>query len=122
MFALLDPINRKKGGIKWPLVVHTVVMFSFVTIFTAQGIWVQSVSYIDDRDFDGDHKLIPGPFSYELLALNDGVGLFPTILIYVNTWLADGLLVSPAFDVRSNPQMSYASVSFSSTVATLFTP
>ena len=49
--ASLDPVNREDGGIEWPLAIHTVVMFSFATAFTAQNLWVHSLLYVDGRSF-----------------------------------------------------------------------
>ena len=70
--ALLYPVDSR-AGIKWAFVVYTVAMFSFATVFTAINLDFQSISYVDNREF------------------NAGAGgefLF-------NECLADGLLVSP---------------------------
>ena len=95
MGALFSPVNRRKG-IKWVLVVHTVAMFSFVTVYTATGLDLQSISYIDNREFPGiDGVLSPGPLGYQFLIYSNVINIVPTLMFQFNNWLADGLLVSP---------------------------
>jgi hypothetical protein len=98
MGALFNPIDRAKG-IKWGLVAHTTaLMFSFVTIYTAHGLDLQSISYIDNREF-------PTSTACYLLDLLDTSSsstptpstLCPTLMFQFNNWLADGLLVSLRF-------------------------
>lgn len=120
MSSLLNPANRGMGGIKWPLVIHTLVMFSFVTVFTTQSLLLESDSYVDNRDFPGNSLFLPGPFAYQVTLYTAAISLIPTIMIYVNTWLADGLLVSPMFN--STYSMSHFSGFFSSIVATSSMP
>ena len=98
MGSLLDPVNRRMGGINWPLVIHTLVIFSFVTVFTTQSLLLESDSYVDNRDFPGDNLFLPGPFAYQATLYTAAISLIPTVMIYVNTWLADGLLVSSMFN------------------------
>jgi hypothetical protein len=59
MAALFNPANRRREGIKWGLVSYTVVMFSFVTVFTAMNLNIQSISYIDNREFPGVEGVLP---------------------------------------------------------------
>lgn len=95
MAALFSPVNRKRG-IKWGLVAHTVAMFSFATVYTGTGLDLQSISYIDNRDFPGiDGVLSPGPLGYEFLIYSNAINVVPTLMFQFNNWLADGLLVSP---------------------------
>lgn len=71
-------------------------MFSFVTIYTATGLDLQSISYIDNRDFPGiDGVLSPGPLGYQFLIYSNAINVVPTLMFQFNNWLADGLLVRP---------------------------
>lgn len=95
MSALFNPVNRAKG-IKWALVAHTIAMFSFVTVYTATGLDLQSISYIDNREFPGiDGVLSPGPLGYQFLIYSNIINVVPTLMFQFNNWLADGLLVNP---------------------------
>lgn len=118
MTALL---NRPKGGIKWGLVAHTVAMFSFATINSAMTLDIQSISYIDNREFSGgDYVSLPGPFGYQFFIFSEAINGVPNIMFFLNQWLADGLLVSSV--PKSIIQVSDVSYSSSSTVATLSFP
>lgn len=92
MGALLNPIDRTRG-IKWGLVAHTSLMFSFVTINTAMSLDIQSVSYIDKRKFPSEEGLPPGPFGYQLFLYSKAISFVTTLMFFLNNWLADGLLV-----------------------------
>ena len=95
MDALFDPVNRAKGGTKWPLVAHTAAMFSFVTVYIATSLDLQSISYIDNREFPGIDGLVPpGPLGYQLSIYYKAINLVPNLMVLLNNWLADGLLVS----------------------------
>lgn len=95
MSALLNPVNSTRGGIKWPLVAYTVVMFSIVTLSNAIGLDIRSISYIDNREFPGvDGELPPGPVGYENLIIFEAISILPSITFFLNNWLADGFLVS----------------------------
>jgi hypothetical protein len=96
--ALLDPANRKGGGIKWGLVAHTVAMFAFVTVYTATNLFFQSAAYIDNREYPGTDGLSPGPIGYQLSAYYKPIAFMPSVMFLLNNWLADGLLVGSAFD------------------------
>jgi len=93
MIALLNPANRKMGGIKWGLVAHTFFMFSFVTIYTATNLAFQSISYIDNREFPGGGGLDPGPLGYQFFSYSIGISVVQTVVFLLNGWLADGLLL-----------------------------
>ena len=98
MSALLSHANRATGGVNWLLVAHTAAMFSFVTIYTAMNSNLQSISYIDNREFPGiDDQISPGPLGYQLFIYGEAVSVVPNIMFLLNNWLADGLLVSSAF-------------------------
>lgn len=98
MSALLNPINRTNGdgSIKWLFVAHTAAMFSIVTVYTGMYLNLQSISFIDNREYAGsDGGLPPGPIGYQHLIYNKPISFSPHIMFMLNTWLADGLLVSP---------------------------
>ena len=103
MAALLNPVNRTKGGFRWGLVVHTVAMFSFVTVYTATNLDIQSISYIDNRNFPGIKGVLPaGPLAYQLLILPEAVSVVSDVMFLLNSWLADGLLVSSALHFQNH--------------------
>ena len=108
MAALLSPVDRRRGGIKWGHVSYTVLMFSLATVYTATNLNVQSVSFIDNREFPGvEGVLPPGPLGY--LWFNSRVlCTVPNLMFLLNNWLADGLMVGSLFDVvqLSNPSSS----------------
>ena len=97
MGALLDPSNRTKGGVRWGLVLHTTTMFSLATVFTGMTLHIQSISFIDSREFTGDTLLPPGPLGYQVLLDSEPIGIVPSAVLVLNQWLADGLLVCSAF-------------------------
>jgi hypothetical protein len=96
MAALLNPINHGRGGIKWGLVVYTAAMFVFVTIGISMDLHLLPFSYIDNREFPGDDEVLvfPGPLGYRIFLTSKMIGVFPNIMGLINSWLADGLLVS----------------------------
>lgn len=97
MDALFNPTNRANGGIKWPLVFHTVAMFSFATVDTALNSDLQSICYVDNRDFTGvDRRLPSGPIGYQQFVYSAAITVVPNITFLLNTCLADGLLVGSA--------------------------
>jgi hypothetical protein len=97
MDALFDRGNRAKGGTKWPLIAHTIAMFLFATVYTATALDLQSNAYIDNREFPGIDGLVPpGPLGYQLSIYYKAIVLVPNLMVLLNSWLADGLLVSSA--------------------------
>ena len=101
MAALLKPIHLRGDGVKWGLVSYTMAMFSFVTVFTATNLIVQSNSFIDNREF-GNQPLASeyyshGPLAYQSIGCPRGLGFIPSLMFFLNYWLADGLLVSSSF-------------------------
>ena len=94
MMALFALPGRR---FEWILVAHTVAMFSLVTIFTATSFNIQSVSYIDIRESPlVDFALTNGPL-YTYFNYFQSIDVAPIVTFVLNGWLADGLLVSPAF-------------------------
>ena len=69
-------------------------MFSAVTINIGMNLDVQSLSYIDKREFPGAGVLFPGPLGYEFLINSNVLTVLPDVMFTLNGWLADGLLVS----------------------------
>lgn len=95
MGALLNPPDRRKGGVKWALVAHTTAMFSLATVALVTNLQLQSISYIDNRGFPGVDGAQPsGPFAYQFFIIYDVINIIPGIMFFSNQWLADGLLVS----------------------------
>ena len=99
MAALFDPVHRRGERTKWGLVSYTMVMFSLVTVFTATNLDIQSISYIDNREFPGVEGV--GPFRYEWFISAEILTTVSNVVFPLNNWLADGLLVSSLFDVTS---------------------
>ena len=104
MAALLKPIHLRGDGVKWGLISCTVVMFSFVTVFTATSLIVQSNSYIDNRGFrDFYENRLLGPYIYEPHEYQSATNcpttpvFIPGLMFLFNYWLTDGLLVHPSF-------------------------
>jgi len=95
--------NRTWRDIKWALVAHTTAMFSFVTIYTATYLHVQNISYIDNREFPSvDGVFIPGPIGYsDLLYSKPRVRLITTIMFFLNSGLADALLLYRCYIIYS---------------------
>ena len=121
--ALFNTVHHPRGTIKWPLVAHTVAMFSILTVSIGLYLDTQSVAYIDDRNTPqaGDDDLLSaGPGIYREFLYSKANGVVLNIMISLNAWLADGLLVSPAFN--SVPPVSDTGYSSSSAVAGLSTP
>lgn len=120
MGVLLSPSYRTRKGVRWGLVAYTATSFTFVTLFTALNLDVQSISYIDNREFPGNDELPPGPLGYQYLIYSKAITIVPNLMFLLNNWLADGLLVSPVSS--SVFQASHMSYSRSSTAATFFIP
>jgi len=92
--ALFDPANRRREGTKWGFVIYTVLMFSFVTIFTGTISYVLSTSFIDNREFPGvGDKVPPGPIGYKFFIYPKVITVISGLTFLLNNWLADGLLV-----------------------------
>lgn len=121
MTALFNPVNRRREGIQWGLVAYTTAMFAIVTVFTAMNLDIQSISFIDNREFPGIVGILPpGPLGYQFLIYSKVISIVPNIMFLLNNWLADGFLVSPV----PNPlaQVSDLDCSSSSIVVTSSLP
>ena len=119
MVALLDPINRTRGGIKWGFVVHTVAMFLIFMMTAALDPQARSIFYVDDRNFHGNDEIIPEALGYHWYRPSiEAIGTASNVAFPLNQWLADGLLVSPVS--KSIASAFNAHRAFSCIVATLF--
>ena len=104
MAELRNPVYRREEGIKWGFIFYTLAMFSFVTVYTAMNLHIQSKSFIDNRE-GGGHLTSTvsnsGPLYYQYNIRGTTLGLIPNVMFTLNNWLADGLLVSSSFDATS---------------------
>ena len=99
-FKCMSALHGRKGGFKWVLVTHTVVMFSFVTVAIAALLYTLSGSYIDNRSFPGpDTSPWSGPIGYQLYTYHEPLRIIPLVALVLNNWLADGLLVRSVFNL-----------------------
>lgn len=96
MIALLNPINRTGGGIKWGLVIHTVTMFSALTLNAAMNLKLSSITYIENRESpDTNSSPPPGSPGYQFFAESMEITDVVTVVFNLNSCLADGFLASP---------------------------
>ena len=121
MRALINPPSRGMTSVRWVVTAHTVAMLSIVTVNTAMSLNIQSISYIDNREFPGANGVPnPGPLGYQSFIYSKPISIAPYTMFFLNNWLVDGLQVS--FTSNSGAQMGNVGCSSSSTVAILFTP
>ena len=100
MAGLLTPLYRRREGVKWGVISYTLALFSFVTVYTAMNLDIESVSYIDNRDFPGvEGMLPPGPLGFRSFIYSDALSITPNVMFFLNNWLADAFLVSSLFDI-----------------------
>ena len=90
--TLFKHIHVGRESVNWGLISYTVVMFSFVTVYTALNLNLQSTSFIDNREFPG------GPTTYQINAQVGVPGIPPNVFFISNYWLADGFLVRSLSD------------------------
>ena len=98
MAALFNPGHRRGEPVKRGLVSYTVAIFSVVTIQTAMDLDLQSISFIDNREFPGSDLSPPGPIGYQPFISKEALSIIPNALFTLSNWMADGLLVSSLFD------------------------
>ena len=78
--ALLNPIHRREERITWGLVSYAVVMFLLVTVGNAVHPYLQSISFINNRDFPGIEGVVdPGPLVYQLFVAPKVLGIVPSV-------------------------------------------
>ena len=74
---------------------YTATMFSLATINIAMNLDIQSISYVNNRDFPGFSDLLgSGPAGYQFFITSKAIQVVPTAILFFNFWLGDGLLVS----------------------------
>ena len=98
MTALFNPVYRRGGHIKWGLIPYTVAMFSSLTVHNAVVFSIQSLCYIDNRNFPGGDSMPPGPIGCQQSTDSGALDLIAYTTFLFNGSLADGLLVSSLFD------------------------
>ena len=77
---------------------------------------IQSISYIDNREFPGNDALPPGPLGYQYLIYSKAITIVPNLMFLLNNWLADGLLVSSVPNsIFHAPHVSYLCSSIAAT-------
>ena len=91
MAGLFDPVHRRGERVKWGIVSYTAVMFFLTTVLIAVNFDINSVSFIDNRQFPG------GPGEYLETVLPMSLNPVADTMAIFNSWLADGLLVSSLF-------------------------
>ena len=93
--ALLNPAYRRGEGIKWGLVCYTAAISSLVTVLTGMYFNIQSICYINNRDFPGAEGTVPpGPLGYIWIISASPLEVIPNVAFALCNWLADGFLVS----------------------------
>lgn len=91
MRALINPPGRMTS-VRWVVTAHTVAMFSIVTVNTAMSLNIQSISYIDNREFPGANGVPnPGPLGYQSFIYSKPISIAPYTMFFLNNWLVDGL-------------------------------
>ena len=65
MAGLLNPVRRRpEEGIRWGLVSYTAAMFSFMTVYIATSLNIQSLAFVDNRESPYNPPL-SGPLGYQ---------------------------------------------------------
>ena len=64
-------------------------------------LYIQSLSYVDNRMFPGGSTLPPGPYGYQQSIAPTAISVVQDASFVLNNWLADGLLVGSLFDVAT---------------------
>lgn len=82
--------GRARRSIRLVLVAHTVAMFFFLTVSIAMGMNLQSISWINNREFNDPP--FPGPLGYKA-QFHSITRSIPGTTFQLNQWLADGLLL-----------------------------
>ena len=79
-------------------------MCLFVTVQTGMQLNIQSISYLNNREFPGIPGVAsPGPLGYQSIIFSDALSIIPNLIFFLNGWLADGLLVGPFDAVFTHP-------------------
>jgi len=108
MGALFSSTYRAKTATKWSFVAFVSIMFSFVTIYTAMDLNLQSISYIDNREFPGNSDLPPGPLGYQFLIHANVLSIVPNFMFILCSWMANGLLIYRCYELYDNNHLVIA--------------
>ena len=95
MGALLNPVNRMRGGVRWGLAVHTIAMFSTATMKFAMEINLGFIDFTKNQEFFTNEGFIGEPTKYLSTFFSHKIDLPLALAFPLNQWLSDGLLVSP---------------------------
>ena len=99
MAALFNPIYRRGERVKWGLISYTVAIFSSLTAHNVAVFKIESICFIDNRNFPGGDDGIPlGPLGYQLSTASGALNLIAYITFFFSGSLANGLLVSSLSD------------------------
>ena len=104
MSALFNPAHRRGERVKWGLVFYTVMMFSLVTAYTAMNLHMLSMSINHPKP-----RSRPGIYEYLNVVYFDAIAVIPRAVFRLTNLSADGLLVSPLFDVVQEPHANSSS-------------
>ena len=75
---------------------YTSANFLLVTVYTAMSFNIQSVSYVDNREFFGDDSATSlEPLGHQSSAYFKVDNIARTVAYVLSHWLNNGLLVSP---------------------------
>ena len=99
MGALLNLGERTRERVRWGLVAYVTTAFLFVTVFITATLDRQSTSFINNQDFRGFKDIPSGPLGHQMFIYSKMICVIPNIMLMLNNWLADGLLVGSV----SNP-------------------
>jgi hypothetical protein len=91
-------IGKKSRNLKsnWWLLLYIVAMFILGTLFLAGDIVMSTKAWIDNRNFPGIPAagLPPGPNGYVLVEFSAPQTMMANAAYSIQSWLADGLMVS----------------------------
>lgn len=96
---------KKRSGSDWAILAYVGALFTFGTVYTATNLNLQSVSYVNNRNFPGNDDFPPGPLGYQWSIHASGLSIVPNLMFMLSSWLADGLLIYRCFFIYS---MNYA--------------
>jgi len=74
---------------------------------------LQSISYIDNREFPGNDLAPPGPLGYQWFIHNQAISIVPNLMFIMNNWLDDAFLIYRCCVIYA---MNYSVVAFPSLV------
>lgn len=85
-------------------------MFSLTTVAITMFLYTLLISFVDNRGFPGPrHAPLSGPIGYQVFILRGLFAYFPTIVLFLNNWLIEGLLLYRCFVIYN---MNYPAIAF----------